>query len=67
MARCKVCSSKLLDQINEKIIAGISYADIESWCKANDFDCSHMSIKRHVDNGHIKAPGLIYKRFYQLN
>jgi len=56
MARCKVCSSDLVEQINEKILAGISFVDISEWCKANDFDCSHMSIKRHVDNDHIKQP-----------
>jgi len=56
MARCKVCSSDLVEQINEKILAGISFVDISEWCKANDFDCSHMSIKRHVDGGHIQQP-----------
>jgi len=54
--KCKVCSSEFLDQINEKIIGGVSYNAISEWCIKQGFDCSHMSIKRHVDNGHINQP-----------
>lgn len=54
MAKCKVCSSPLIDQINEKILANISFMDISEWCKSQGFNCSHMSIKRHVDAGHTK-------------
>jgi len=54
--KCKVCSSEFLDQINEKIIGGVSYNAISEWCINQGFECSHMSIKRHVDNGHINQP-----------
>jgi ferritin len=59
MARCKVCSSHLVDQINEKIMANISFMDISEWCKSEGFDCSHMSIKRHADNDHVKKPVVV--------
>lgn len=59
MARCKVCSSHLVDQINEKILANISFMDISEWCKSEGFDCSHMSIKRHADNKHIEKPVVV--------
>lgn len=72
MAKCKVCSSHLVDQINEKILANISFMDISEWCKSQGFDCSHMSIKRHVDNGHVNqpvqpAPIEVFQPMFSLN
>jgi len=54
---CKICG---LDDdkrgfIDGLIISGLGYKEIEERVKAKGINVSHMSIKRHLDNGHVQG------------
>ena len=55
MSKCKVCQSPLRKEIEQQIVEGVSYVNIESFTRSQGQSISHMSIKRHNDNGHIEG------------
>lgn len=52
---CKVCKSIIADEINEKILANVGYIEISKWLLSRGVKISHMTLKRHHDNGHCGA------------
>jgi hypothetical protein len=53
MSKCKVCQSPLRKEIEQLIIEGVSYVNIEDFTRSQKKPISHMSIKRHNDAGHV--------------
>jgi hypothetical protein len=56
MAQCKVCSAAQRRDIEALIVAeSMSYETIAEKCREMGLSVSHMSIKRHVDAGHVEG------------
>jgi len=58
MARqCKICGldEDKRDFIDGLIINGLGFKEIETRAKSQGIDVSHMSIKRHLDSGHVQG------------
>jgi len=53
-AKCKTCGHPRRGEIEQRLIAGESYADCEAWCKEQGINISKTSLQRHVEAGHIE-------------
>lgn len=51
---CKICKlpDDQLNQVNQRILKGVSYTDVATWLLSQNIKVSHMTIKRHHDAGH---------------
>ena len=51
---CKVCSSHLQTDIDNKILSGCSYREVSKWCAERGFKVSTTTIRNHAIN-HLES------------
>lgn len=50
MAKCKICQSKLREDIDKQIRSGSNFNYLAKWCKDRDFKVTPQTLKRHAIN-----------------